>query len=178
MILEISTAVIPKPCPLSRACLLGCGITTGYGAVLNTAKVSSGSTVAVFGLGGVGLSVIQGAKACGASRIIGIDVNDAKESIAKEMGCTEFINPKKLMTNTNASSSSESMNDVLKNHLIKITDGGLDYTFECIGNTDIMRIALECTHKGWGVSVIIGVAEGGGLIQTRPFQLVTGTKRK
>ncbi|KAI9146566.1 chaperonin 10-like protein [Paraphysoderma sedebokerense] len=161
--LEISVAKVSETSPLDKVCLLGCGITTGYGAAVRTAKVEPGSTVAVFGLGGVGLSVIQGAKACGAARIFAIDLNAKKEGIAKSLGATDFVNPKDLPADT----------DIVK-HLIAITDGGVDYSFECIGNVKVMRQALECTHKGWGKSVIIGVAASGQEISTRPFQLVTG----
>eukprot|EP01129_Flabellula_baltica_P003701 TRINITY_DN13442_c0_g1_i1.p1 TRINITY_DN13442_c0_g1~~TRINITY_DN13442_c0_g1_i1.p1 ORF type:complete len:383 (-),score=99.44 TRINITY_DN13442_c0_g1_i1:31-1179(-) len=161
VVAEISVAKISTEAPLEKVCLLGCGITTGYGAAINTANVEEGSTVAIFGLGGVGLAVAQGCKERGASRIIGIDINPAKFEIADKFGCTEFINPRDYT-------------DPIQNVLVQMTDGGVDYSFECIGNVDIMRSALECTHKGWGVSVIIGVAEGGKEISTRPFQLVTG----
>jgi S-(hydroxymethyl)glutathione dehydrogenase/alcohol dehydrogenase len=142
-------------------CLLGCGVTTGIGAVHNTAKVESGSTVAVFGLGGIGLAVIQGAVQAGASRILGIDVNPAKFPLAREMGATDCVNPRDF---------DKPIQDVI----VGLTDGGVDYSFECIGNVDVMRSALECCHKGWGESVIIGVAGAGQEIRTRPFQLVTG----
>eukprot|EP01121_Diplochlamys_sp_Union-15-3_P014627 TRINITY_DN4689_c0_g1_i1.p1 TRINITY_DN4689_c0_g1~~TRINITY_DN4689_c0_g1_i1.p1 ORF type:complete len:392 (-),score=70.10 TRINITY_DN4689_c0_g1_i1:101-1249(-) len=158
---EISVAVIPKEAPLEKVCLLGCGITTGYGAALNTAKVESGSTVAVFGIGGVGLSVIQGCKEAGATTIIAIDINDKKAEIAKKFGATEFINPKNY-------------EKPIQTVIVDKYDGGVDYSFECIGNVNIMRAALECCHKGWGTSVIIGVAASGQEISTRPFQLVTG----
>jgi len=158
---EISIAKINPAAPLEKVCLLGCGITTGYGAVLNTAKVEKGATVAVFGLGGVGLGVIQGAVEAGASRIIGIDLNPGKFDLAKKMGATDVINP---------SEHEKSIQDVI----VELTDGGVDYSFECIGNVNVMRSALECCHKGWGVSTIIGVAGAGEVIQTRPFQLVTG----
>jgi len=158
---EISLAKINPQAPLDKVCLLGCGITTGYGAVFNTAKVEAGSNVAVFGLGGVGISVVQGAKAAGAARIIGIDTNPTKFEMAMKMGCTECINP-------------ADFSDPIQQVLIEKTDGGLDYTFECIGNVNVMRAALESCHKGWGVSTIIGVAGSGEVIQTRPFQLVTG----
>ncbi|KAJ3221927.1 NAD/NADP dependent alcohol dehydrogenase [Clydaea vesicula] len=162
VVLEISLAKVPTEAPLNRICLLGCGITTGYGAAVNTAKVEEGATVAVFGLGGVGLSVIQGAKACKAKRIIGIDLNPSKYDLAKQFGATECINPNDY--------SGKRIQDVV----VQMTDGGVDYSFECIGNVDVMRSALECTHKGWGQSVIIGVAASGKEISTRPFQLVTG----
>ncbi|KAL5033390.1 hypothetical protein RTP6_001363 [Batrachochytrium dendrobatidis] len=161
VVLEISLAKVDPIASLEKVCLLGCGVTTGYGAAVNTAKVDAGSTVAVFGLGGVGLSVIQGAKACGASRIIGVDLNPSKFELAKKFGATEFVNPKDHHV-------------PIQQVLVDLTDGGVDYSFECIGNVNIMRAALECTHKGWGVSTIIGVAASGQEIQTRPFQLVTG----
>ena len=158
---EVSLAKVSKEAPLDKICLLGCGVTTGIGAVLNTAKVEPGSTVAVFGLGGIGLSVIQGAVMAKAERIIAIDVNNDKEKIARQFGATDFINPKDY---------SNSIQEVI----IDLTDGGVDYSFECIGNVNVMRSALECCHKGWGESVIIGVAGAGQEISTRPFQLVTG----
>lgn len=158
---EISVAKINPAAPLEKVCLLGCGITTGIGAVLNTAKVEAGSTVAVFGLGGIGLSVIQGAVLAKAGRIIAIDINPQKFEMAKLLGATDFINPKDSGTPIQAV-------------LIDMTDGGVDYSFECIGNVETMRAALECCHKGWGQSVIIGVAGAGKEISTRPFQLVTG----
>ena len=158
---EIALAVINKAAPLDKVCLLGCGITTGFGAVLNTAKVEAGSSVAVFGLGGIGLGVIQGAVKAGATRIIGIDINEDKFEFAKQMGCTEFVNPKDY-------------DKPIQEVLVEMTDGGLDYTFECVGNVNLMRSALECCHKGWGESIIIGVAGAGQEIATRPFQLVTG----
>jgi S-(hydroxymethyl)glutathione dehydrogenase / alcohol dehydrogenase len=162
--LEISLAKIPTVARLDKVCLLGCGITTGYGAAINTAKVDEGSSVAVFGLGGVGLGVIQGAKACGAKRIIGVDINPDKFPLAIEMGCTECVNPK----------DEKFAGKPIQQSLVDLTDGGLDFTFECIGNVQTMRAALESCHKGWGTSVIIGVAEAGAEISTRPFQLVTG----
>lgn len=158
---EISTAKINPAAPLDKVCLLGCGITTGIGAVLNTAKVRPGSTVAVFGLGGIGLSVIQGAVLAKASRIIAIDINPDKFTMARLLGATDCINPK-------------DHGDPIQNIIVELTDGGVDYSFECIGNVDVMRSALECCHKGWGESVIIGVAGAGQEIRTRPFQLVTG----
>ncbi|MGI0118554.1 S-(hydroxymethyl)glutathione dehydrogenase/class III alcohol dehydrogenase [Zooshikella sp. RANM57] len=158
---EIALAKISKEAPLEKVCLLGCGITTGMGAVINTAKVKEGDTVAVFGLGGVGLSAIIGARMAKASRIIAIDINEDKFSIARQLGATDVVNPK---------SHDKSIQEVI----IDMTDGGVDFSFECIGNVDVMRSALECCHKGWGESVIIGVAEAGAEISTRPFQLVTG----
>jgi S-(hydroxymethyl)glutathione dehydrogenase/alcohol dehydrogenase len=158
---EIALAKINKTAPLDKVCLLGCGITTGVGAVHNTAKVEPGSTVAVFGLGGIGLGVIQGAVLAQAGRIIGVDINPDKFEFAMQMGATECINPKDY---------EEPIQDVL----VELTDGGLDYTFECVGNVELMRSALECCHKGWGESIIIGVAGAGQEIATRPFQLVTG----
>ena len=158
---EISVAKINPAAPLDKVCLLGCGITTGIGAVLNTAKVEPGSSVAVFGLGGIGLSVIQGAVMAGAERILAVDINPAKFEMAGMLGATECVNP----------------NDYdlpIAEAIVELTNGGVDYSFECIGNTDLMRAALECCHKGWGESVIIGVAGAGQEISTRPFQLVTG----
>ena len=158
---EIAVARINESAPLDKVCLLGCGITTGIGAVLNTAKVRPGSSVAVFGLGGIGLSVVQGAVMAGAERIIGVDLNPDKFEMAKSLGATEFVNPK---------DHDAPIQDVI----VELTGGGVDYSFECIGNVDVMRSALECCHKGWGESVIIGVAGAGQEIRTRPFQLVTG----
>jgi len=158
---EISLAKIRQDAPLEKVCLLGCGVTTGIGAVHKTAKVKAGDTVAVFGLGGIGLAVIQGAVQAKASRIIGVDVNPTKEKLAREMGATDFVNPK---------DHSRPVQEVIA----ELTDGGVDFSFECIGNVDVMRAALECTHKGWGESVIIGVAGAGQEIRTRPFQLVVG----
>lgn len=158
---EIALAKINKAAPLDKVCLLGCGVTTGIGAVLNTAKVTPGSTVAVFGLGGIGLSVVQGAVMAKAARIIGIDVNESKFQMAMQLGATECINPSNL-------------DRTVVQHIVDITDGGVDYSFECVGNVNLMRDALECCHKGWGVSTIIGVAGAGQEIKTRPFQLVTG----
>ncbi|MCX4026759.1 S-(hydroxymethyl)glutathione dehydrogenase/class III alcohol dehydrogenase [Endozoicomonas sp. SM1973] len=158
---EISVAKISNKAPLDKVCLLGCGITTGIGAVLNTAKVEPGSTVAVFGLGGIGLSVIQGAVLAKAERIIVVDINEDKFEMAKLLGATDFINPQKY--------------DLpIQEVIVELTNGGVDYSFECIGNVNVMRSALECCHKGWGESVIIGVAGAGEEIATRPFQLVTG----
>ena len=158
---EIAVAKINQDAPLEKVCLLGCGVTTGIGAVHNTAKVQQGSSVAVFGLGGIGLAVIIGAVQAGAERIIGIDLNPDKFSIAKQLGATECINPRDHAA-------------PIQEVLIDITDGGVDYSFECIGNVDVMRAALEACHKGWGESTIIGVAGAGQEISTRPFQLVTG----
>lgn len=158
---EISMAKINPDADPEKVCLLGCGVTTGIGAVHNTAKVQQGDTVAVFGLGGIGLAVIQGARQAKASRIIGIDINPDKFELARQMGATDVINPKDYQ---------QSIQEVI----IDMTDGGVDFSFECIGNVDIMRSALECCHKGWGESVIIGVAGAGQEISTRPFQLVTG----
>lgn len=158
---EISLAKVSKKAPLDKVCLLGCGITTGIGAVLNTAKVTPGSTVAVFGLGGIGLSVIQGAVMAKASRILAIDINESKFEMAKAFGATDCVNPKKY-------------DAPIQNVIVDMTDGGVDYSFECVGNVNLMRQALECCHKGWGESIIIGVAGAGQEIATRPFQLVTG----
>jgi S-(hydroxymethyl)glutathione dehydrogenase/alcohol dehydrogenase len=158
---EISLAKISKEAPLEKVCLLGCGITTGIGAVIHTAKVTPGSTVAIFGLGGVGLSCIQGAVMAKAGRIIAIDINDDKEKMARALGATDFVNPKKY-------------DKPIQQVIVDMTDGGVDYSFEAIGNVQLMRAALECCHKGWGESTIIGVAASGQEISTRPFQLVTG----
>lgn len=158
---EISLAKIRPDAPHGKVCLLGCGVTTGLGAVRNTAKVQAGDTVAVFGLGGIGLAVIQGARKAGAGRILAIDVNPAKFPLAQKMGATEVVNPK---------DHDRPIQDVI----VEMTDGGVDHSFECIGNVGVMRSALECCHKGWGQSVIIGVAGAGQEIATRPFQLVTG----
>jgi len=158
---EIALAKVSDKAPLEKVCLLGCGITTGVGAVLNTAKVEPGATVAVFGLGGVGLSVIQGATMANASRIIAIDINPDKFELAKQMGATDTVNPK-------------DHDAPIQEVIVEMTDGGVDYSFECVGNVKLMRAALECCHKGWGESVIVGVAGAGQEICTRPFQLVTG----
>ena len=158
---EIAVAKISKEAPLEKVCLLGCGITTGIGAVVNTAKVQPGSTVAIFGLGGVGLSCIQGAVMAKAGRIIAIDINPAKEQMARALGATDFVNPKDY-------------DKPIQQVIVDMTDGGVDYSFEAIGNVNLMRAALECCHKGWGESTIIGVAGAGQEICTRPFQLVTG----
>lgn len=161
VVAEVSLAKVPKDAPLEKICLLGCGVTTGIGAVLNTAKVEEGATVAIFGLGGIGLAAIIGAKMAKASRIIAIDINPDKFAIARELGATDCVNPKE---------HDKPIQDVI----IEMTDGGVDYSFECVGNVQLMRAALECSHKGWGESVIIGVAGAGQEISTRPFQLVTG----
>lgn len=158
---EIAVAKINAEAPLEKVCLLGCGITTGIGAVLNTARVEPGASVAVFGLGGVGLSAIQGAVMAKAGRILAIDVNPDKFELATQLGATDVINPKDY-------------DDPITDVIVELTDGGVDYSFECVGNVDLMRSALECCHKGWGESVIIGVAGAGKEIATRPFQLVTG----
>ena len=157
---EIAVAKIRTDAPFDKACYVGCGVTTGVGAVTNTAKVQVGDNVVVFGLGGIGLNVLQGAKMAGADKIIGVDINDSKKEWGEKFGMTHFVNPK----NTK---------DVVA-HLVELTDGGADYSFDCTGNTDVMRQALECCHRGWGTSIIIGVAEAGKEISTRPFQLVTG----
>ena len=161
VIAEVSLAKISPAAPLDKVCLLGCGVTTGIGAVINTAKVEPGATIAVFGLGGIGLSVIQGAVMAKAGRIIAVDTNPAKFKMATLLGATDCVNPK---------DHSGPISEVL----IDMTDGGVDYSFECVGNVNLMREALECCHKGWGESIIIGVAGAGQEISTRPFQLVTG----
>ncbi|MFL5239335.1 MAG: S-(hydroxymethyl)glutathione dehydrogenase/class III alcohol dehydrogenase [Rhizomicrobium sp.] len=158
---EIAVAKIRKDAPFEKVCYIGCGVTTGVGAVINTAKVGPGANVVVFGLGGIGLNVVQGAALVGAGMIVGVDVNPARESLARKFGMTHFVNPK------------DSGGDLVA-HLVELTGGGADYSFECVGNVDLMRQALECCHRGWGVSVIIGVAGSGQEIKTRPFQLVTG----
>ena len=158
---EIAVAKIRDDAPLDKVCLIGCGVTTGLGAVINTAKVEPGSNVVVFGLGGIGLNVIQGAKMVGASKIIGVDLNPDQRQMAESYGMTEFVNPKEI-------------DGDLVEYLVELTGGGADYSFECIGNVKVMRDSLECCHKGWGVSTIIGVAGEGEEISTRPFQLVTG----
>lgn len=157
---EIALAKIREDAPFDKVCYIGCGVTTGVGAVLFTAKVEAGANVVVFGLGGIGLNVIQGAKMVGAGKIIGVDINPERQAMARKFGMTHFINPKEVENVVDA--------------IIQLTDGGADYSFECIGNTQVMRQALECCHKGWGRSIIIGVAEAGAEIATRPFQLVTG----
>ena len=158
---EIAVAKIRKDAPFDKVCYIGCGVTTGIGAVINTAKVEAGSNVVVFGLGGIGLNVIQGAKMVGADKIIGVDINPGKKELAEKFGMTHFVNP------------TEVQGDLVP-ALVDLTGGGADYSFECIGKVDVMRDALECCHKGWGESVIIGVAGSGEEIATRPFQLVTG----
>ncbi|MCR9080331.1 MAG: S-(hydroxymethyl)glutathione dehydrogenase/class III alcohol dehydrogenase [Hyphomonadaceae bacterium] len=158
---EIAVAKVREDAPFDKACYVGCGVTTGVGAVTNTANVQAGDNVVVFGLGGIGLNVIQGAKMVGADKIVGVDINDDKEEWGKKFGMTHFVNPRKVKGS-------------LVDHLVELTDGGADYSFDCTGNTDVMRDALECCHRGWGTSVIIGVAEAGKEISTRPFQLVTG----
>ena len=158
---EIALAKINKDAPFESVCYIGCGVTTGIGAVINTAKVEAGSRAIVFGLGGIGLNVIQGLKMIGASQIVGVDLNDDKQEWGERFGMTDFVNPSKVEGDLTA-------------HLVEVTGGGADYTFECIGNTDVMRVALESAHKGWGESIIIGVAGSGQEISTRPFQLVTG----
>ena len=157
---EIAVARVREDAPFDKICYIGCGVTTGIGAVAFTMKVEAGSTVAVFGLGGIGLNVIQGARMVGATRIIGVDLNPAKADLARQFGMTDFVNPSEV--------------ENVVDHLIQLTGGGVDYSFECIGNVSVMRQALECCHKGWGQSCIIGVAGAGQEIATRPFQLVTG----
>jgi len=158
---EIALAKVRKDAPFESICYIGCGVTTGIGAVINTAKVQPGDNVVIFGLGGIGLNVIQGARIAGADMIVGVDLNDARKGIAEKFGMTHFVNP------------SEIKEDLVP-YLVDLTKGGADYSFECIGNVDVMRQALECCHKGWGTSIIIGVAPAGAEISTRPFQLVTG----
>jgi S-(hydroxymethyl)glutathione dehydrogenase/alcohol dehydrogenase len=157
---EIALARIRSDAPFDKVCYIGCGVTTGVGAVLFTAKVEAGANVVVFGLGGIGLNVIQAAKMVGADKIIGIDINPAREAMARQFGMTHFINPRNVENVVDA--------------IVQLTDGGADYSFECVGNTQLMRQALECCHKGWGKSIVIGVAGAGQEISTRPFQLVTG----
>ena len=158
---EIALAKIREDAPFDKVCYIGCGVTTGIGAVINTAKVEPGANVVVFGLGGIGLNVIQGARLAGANMIVGVDINPSRRELAQKFGMTHFVNPKEVEGD-------------LVPYLVNLTKGGADYSFECIGNVDVMRQALECCHKGWGVSVIIGVAGAGQEIRTRPFQLVTG----
>jgi S-(hydroxymethyl)glutathione dehydrogenase/alcohol dehydrogenase len=158
---EIAVAKVRKDAPFEKICYIGCGVTTGIGAVTNTAKVSAGANAVVFGLGGIGLNVIQGLKLVGANQIVGVDLNPARRAMAEEFGMTHFVNPKEVKGDLVA-------------HLVELTGGGADYSFECIGNVDVMRQALECCHRGWGESIIIGVAGAGQEIKTRPFQLVTG----
>ncbi len=160
---EVSLAKVRKDAPFDKICYIGCGVTTGIGAVMYTAKVEPQSTAVVFGLGGIGLNVLQGLRMVGAKQIVGVDMNPAKEAIARQFGMTHFVNPK-----------DHDGHDGLVGHLVELTGGGADYSFECIGNVEVMRAALECCHKGWGESVIIGVAGAGQEIKTRPFQLVTG----
>jgi S-(hydroxymethyl)glutathione dehydrogenase / alcohol dehydrogenase len=158
---EIALAKIREDAPFDKVCYIGCGVTTGIGAVINTAKVEPGANVVVFGLGGIGLNVIQGARIAGADKIVGVDINPGRKALAERFGMTHFVNPKEVEGDLVAC-------------LVALTDGGADYSFECVGNVDLMRQALECCHRGWGVSVIIGVAGAGQEIRTRPFQLVTG----
>lgn len=158
---EVSLAKIRKDAPFDMACYIGCGVTTGVGAVIYTAKVEPNTRCVVFGLGGIGLNVIQGLKMVGAKQIVGVDLNPEREAIARKFGMTDFVNPKEVKGD-------------LTGHIVELTGGGADYTFECIGNVDVMRVALESCHKGWGESIIIGVAGAGKEIATRPFQLVTG----
>jgi S-(hydroxymethyl)glutathione dehydrogenase/alcohol dehydrogenase len=158
---EIALAKIREDAPFDKVCYIGCGVTTGIGAVINTAKVQPGDNVIIFGLGGIGLNVVQGARLAGANMIIGVDLNPARKELAEKFGMTHFVNP------------SEVEGDLVP-YLVNLTDGGADYSFECIGNVDVMRQALECCHRGWGQSIIIGVAGAGQEIKTRPFQLVTG----
>jgi S-(hydroxymethyl)glutathione dehydrogenase / alcohol dehydrogenase len=158
---EIALAKIREDAPFDKVCYIGCGVTTGIGAVINTAKVEPGANVVVFGLGGIGLNVIQGARMAGADKIVGVDINPGRKALAERFGMTHFVNPKEVEGDLVA-------------YLVALTGGGADYSFECVGNVDLMRQALECCHRGWGVSVIIGVAGAGQEIRTRPFQLVTG----
>ena len=158
---EIAVAKIREDAPFDKVCYIGCGVTTGIGAVINTAKVQPGDNVVVFGLGGIGLNVLQGARMVGANKIVGVDINPEREALARQFGMTHFVNPKEVEGD-------------LVPYLVDLTDGGADYSFECVGNTNLMRQALECCHKGWGESIIIGVAGAGQEISTRPFQLVTG----
>jgi S-(hydroxymethyl)glutathione dehydrogenase/alcohol dehydrogenase len=158
---EIAVAKVRKDAPFDKICYIGCGVTTGIGAVIYTAKVEPGANVVVFGLGGIGLNVIQGARLAGADKIVGVDINPAREPLARKLGMTHFVNSREVQGD-------------LVTHLVELTGGGADYSFECVGNVQLMRQALECCHRGWGVSVIIGVAGAGQEIATRPFQLVTG----
>jgi S-(hydroxymethyl)glutathione dehydrogenase/alcohol dehydrogenase len=158
---EIALAKVREDAPFDKICYIGCGVTTGIGAVIYTAGVEPGSNVVVFGLGGIGLNVVQGARMAGADKIIGVDINPKREALARSFGLTHFVNPTQLSGDLVA-------------HLVELTGGGADYSFECVGNTKLMRQALECCHRGWGVSVVIGVAGAGQEISTRPFQLVTG----
>jgi len=158
---EIAVAKIREDAPFEKVCYIGCGVTTGIGAVINTAKVEAGANVVVFGLGGIGLNVIQGARLVGANKIIGVDINPKRKALAEQFGMTHFVNPKEVEGD-------------LVPFIVNLTDGGADFSFECVGNTTLMRQALECCHRGWGESIIIGVAGAGQEISTRPFQLVTG----
>jgi S-(hydroxymethyl)glutathione dehydrogenase/alcohol dehydrogenase len=158
---EIAVAKIREDAPFDKVCYIGCGVTTGIGAVINTAKVEVGANVVVFGLGGIGLNVIQGARLAGANMIVGVDINPAREALARKFGMTHFVSPKEVRGDLVA-------------YLVELTGGGADYSFECVGNVELMRQALECCHRGWGESIIIGVAGSGQEIATRPFQLVTG----
>src|SRR6202011_4807496 len=158
---EIAVAKIREDAPFDKVCYIGCGVTTGIGAVINTAKVEAGAKVVVFGLGGIGLNVVQGARMVGAEMIVGVDINPGRKALAEKFGMTHFVNPKEVQGDLVA-------------HLVALTDGGADYSFECVGNVELMRQALECCHRGWGVSTIVGVAGAGKEISTRPFQLVTG----
>ena len=162
---EIALAKIRPDAPFDKVCDIGCGVTTGIGAVINTAKVEPGANVVVFGLGGIGLNVVQGARLAGADMIVGVDLNNARKPLAEKFGLTHFVNPKEVGGDLVA-------------HLVELTGGGADYSFECIGNVEVMRQALECCHRGWGTSVIVGVAGAGQEIKTRPFQLVTGRNWK
>jgi S-(hydroxymethyl)glutathione dehydrogenase/alcohol dehydrogenase len=159
---EIALAKVREDAPFDKICYIGCGVTTGIGAVLYTAKVEAGANVVVFGLGGIGLNVVQGARIAGADKIIGVDINPGKRTMAEAFGMTHFVNPKEVG------------NDNVVQAIVDLTAGGADYSFDCTGNTQVMRQALECCHRGWGQSIIIGVAEAGQEIATRPFQLVTG----
>jgi S-(hydroxymethyl)glutathione dehydrogenase/alcohol dehydrogenase len=158
---EIALAKVREDAPFDKICYIGCGVTTGIGAVINTAKVQVGDNVVVFGLGGIGLNVVQGARLAGANMIIGVDLNNGRKAMAEKFGMTHFVNPAEIGTD-------------LVPYLVNLTDGGADFSFECIGNVNVMRQALECCHRGWGTSIIIGVAGAGQEISTRPFQLVTG----
>jgi len=160
---EIALAKVRQDAPFDKICYIGCGVTTGIGAVIFTAKVEPGANVVVFGLGGIGLNVIQGARMAGADMIVGVDINPARKALARQFGMTHFVNPKEVAGDLVA-------------HLVELTKGGADYSFECVGNTTLMRQALECCHRGWGVSTVIGVAGAGQEISTRPFQLVTGRR--
>src|ERR1700753_2153223 len=162
---EIAVAKIREDAPFEKVCYIGCGVTTGIGAVIKTAQVEAGAIVVVFGLGGIGVNVIQGAKMVGANKIIGVDINARRKGIAEKFGMTHFVNPKEVKGD-------------LVPYLVELTGGGADYSFECVGNVDLMRQALECCHRGWGTSVVVGVAGAGQEIKTRPFQLVPGPNWK